>query len=117
MPAPTTRYAKRGDINIAYQVYGDGPLDLVLINGLVAHMDFLWAEPEATAMVRQLASFARLVLFDKPGTGLSDPVIGAPTLEQRVQDVMTVLDAAEVDRAVLVGYSEGASPAAVFAAT
>lgn len=117
MPAPTTRYARRGDVNIAYQVVGDGPMDLVLSNGLVAHMDLLWAEPQATAMLRRLASFARLILFDKPGTGLSDPVAGAPTLEERMEDVRVVMDAVGSRRAALLGYSEGAYPAALLAAT
>jgi class 3 adenylate cyclase/alpha-beta hydrolase superfamily lysophospholipase len=114
---PVTRYAQREGINIAYQVFGEGPIDLVLVNGLVAHMDLLWAEPEATAMMRRMGSFARVVLFDKPGTGLSDPVVGAPTIEQRMRDVIAVMDAAGVERGALIGYSEGAFPAALAAAT
>ncbi|MBA3326840.1 MAG: alpha/beta hydrolase, partial [Solirubrobacterales bacterium] len=73
MPPPKTNYAQRGEINIAFQVVGDGPVDLVLVNGLASHMDLWWGEPEATAMLRRLGSFARVILFDKPGTGLSDP--------------------------------------------
>jgi pimeloyl-ACP methyl ester carboxylesterase len=117
VPPPTTRYAKRGDISIAFQVTGEGPVDLVLVNGLVAHMDLLWAEPEAAAMLRRLGRCCRIVLFDKPGTGLSDPVVGAPTLEQRMEDVLAVMDAAGVQRAFLLGYSEGGAPAALLAAT
>jgi len=117
MPGPRTRYAQRGDVNIAYQVVGDGPVDLVFVNGLVAHMDLMWAEPEATAMLERLATFSRLILFDKPGTGLSDPVIGAPTIEQRMEDLRAVMNAAGSERAFVIGYSEGGYPAARFAAT
>lgn len=115
--APNTYYAKKGDVSIAYQVLGEGPLDLVLVNGLVAHMDLMWLEPQATAALRQLASFSRLILFDKPGTGLSDPVAGAPTIEQRMGDIAAVLDAVGSERAALIGYSEGGLPSAMFAAT
>ncbi len=115
--APKTQYAKKGDISIAYQVVGDGPIDLVLVNGLVAHMDLLWTEPASAAMLKRLASFSRLVLFDKPGTGLSDPVAGAPTVEQRMEDIEAVMDAAGSERAALIGYSEGGPPSAMFAAT
>jgi class 3 adenylate cyclase len=115
--APKTQYAKKGEISIAYQVVGDGPIDLVLVNGLVAHIDLLWTEPSATAMLRRLGSFSRLILFDKPGTGLSDPVAGAPTVEQRMGDIEAVMDAAGSERAVLLGYSEGGPPSAMFAAT
>jgi pimeloyl-ACP methyl ester carboxylesterase len=115
--APKTRYAKKGEISIAYQVVGDGPIDLVLVNGLVAHMDLLWTEPAATAMLRRLGSFSRLILFDKPGTGLSDPVAGAPTVEQRMGDIEAVMDAAGSERAALLGFSEGGWGSALFAAT
>ena len=115
--APKTQYAKKGEVSIAFQVVGDGPIDLVLVNGLVAHMDLLWTEPAAAAMLNRLASFSRLILFDKPGTGLSDPVAGAPTVEQRMGDVEAVMDAAGSERAALIGYSEGGAPAALFAAT
>lgn len=115
--APKTQYAKKGDISIAYQVVGDGPIDLVLVNGLVAHMDLFWLEPEATAMLKALGSFSRLILFDKPGTGLSDPVVGAPTIEQRVEDIRAVMDAVDSERAALLGYSEGGPPSAVLAAS
>ena len=114
---PETRYATKGEISIAYQVVGEGPLDLVLVNGLLSHMALFWSDPAASAFMRRLASFARLILFDKPGTGLSDPVAGPPSLEQRVEDVRVVMDAAGVERASLLGYSEGGAPASVFAAT
>jgi class 3 adenylate cyclase len=115
--APKTQYAKKGEISIAYQVLGDGPIDLVLVNGLVAHMDLLWTEPQATASLRQLGSFSRLILFDKPGTGLSDPVAGAPTVEQRMGDIEAVMDAVGSEHAALLGFSEGGTPSAMFAAT
>jgi len=116
-PVPETRYARNGDISIAYQVVGEGPIDLVLVNGLAAHLDLLWADPDSTAFLRRLASFSRLILFDKPGTGLSDPVAGAPSLEQRMGDIRAVLDAVGSRRAALIGYSEGGIASAMFAAT
>ena len=116
-PMPDTRYARNGEISIAYQVVGEGPIDLVLVNGLAAHLDLLWADPDSTAFLRRLASFSRLILFDKPGTGLSDPVAGAPSLEQRMGDVRAVMDAAGSRRAALIGYSEGGMASAMFAAT
>ena len=116
-PMPDTRYARNGEISIAYQIVGEGPIDLVLVNGLAAHLDLLWADPESTAFLRRLASFSRLILFDKPGTGLSDPVAGAPSLEQRMGDIRAVLDAAGSQRAAIIGYSEGGPASAVFAAT
>src|SRR5688572_10833976 len=92
MAAPETRYAKKGDISIAYQVVGDGPIDLVLVNGIVSHMGLMWSDPQANAMFRRLTSFCRLILFDKPGTGQSDPIAGPPTAEQRVEDIVAVMD-------------------------
>ena len=115
--APETRYAKKGEISIAYQVVGEGPPDLVLVNGLLSHMALFWSDPGASAFMRRLASFARLILFDKPGTGLSDPVAGPPSLEQRVEDVRVVMDAVGLQRASLLGYSEGGAPSTMFAAT
>src|SRR6266852_875539 len=114
---PETHYAKKGDTSIAYQVVGEGPVDLLLVNGIVSHMALFWSDPAANAMLRRLASFSRLILFDKPGTGLSDPVAGAPSVEQRVEDVRVVMDAVGVGQAGLLGYSEGGGPAALFAAT
>jgi class 3 adenylate cyclase/pimeloyl-ACP methyl ester carboxylesterase len=114
---PETRYAQKGETSIAYQVVGDGPVDLVLANGIVSHMSLLWGDPAASAFLRRLTSFSRLVLFDKPGTGLSDPVSGPPSLEQRLEDIRVVMDAAGLDHAAILGYSEGGPPAALFAAT
>jgi class 3 adenylate cyclase len=114
---PETHYAKKGDISIAYQVVGDGPIDLVLVNGIVSHMGLMWSDPQANAMFRRLMSFCRLILFDKPGTGQSDPVAGPPTAEQRVEDILAVMDAVGVEHASVLGYSEGGTPSLLFAAT
>src|SRR5579863_9445670 len=114
---PKTRYARNGEINIAYQVLGDGPIDLLLVPGFVSHLDMFWADPFYLAFVRRLASFSRLIMFDKRGTGLSDPVIGVPPLEQRMEDVHAVLDAVESKRASLLGISEGGPMSILFAAT
>src|SRR6266571_7203587 len=88
-----TRYAKSGKVNIAYQVMGQGQLDLVLVPGWVSHLDYAWDEPRLARLYRRLASFSRLILFDKRGTGLSDRVPDLPTLEQRMDDVRAVMDA------------------------
>ncbi len=116
---PTTQYAKVGDLHIAFQVVGDGPLDLVFVPGWVSNVELGWEEPRQASFLRGLASFARLILFDKRGTGLSDPVPidQPPTLEDRMADVNAVMDAAEVDRAVLFGFSEGGAMSALFGAT
>jgi class 3 adenylate cyclase/pimeloyl-ACP methyl ester carboxylesterase len=110
-------YARRGDISIAYQAIGDGPVDIIFGAGLVSHLDLVWADPYATAFLRELASIGRLLLFDKPGTGLSDPVAGVPTVQQRADDFLAVLDAAGSRRAVVIGYSEASAPAILLAAT
>ncbi|WP_036437479.1 adenylate/guanylate cyclase domain-containing protein [Mycobacterium sp. URHB0044] len=110
-------YARRGDISIAFQAIGDGPVDIIFGAGLISHLDLMWADPYATAFLRRLASIGRLLLFDKPGTGLSDPVAGIPTVEQRADDFLAVLDAAGSRRAVVIGSSEAAPPAVLLAAT
>jgi pimeloyl-ACP methyl ester carboxylesterase/DNA-binding winged helix-turn-helix (wHTH) protein len=117
--SPPTQYARSGDINIAYQVLGDGPLDLVFVMGWVSHLEYFWTEPSFARFLRRLSSFARLILFDKRGTGLSDrvPVDALPTLEQRMDDVRAVMDAVGSKRAALCGVSEGGAMAALFAAT
>jgi len=115
--APETRYARSGNVNIAYQVIGDGPVDLVFVMGWVSHLDYFWAEPSFAAFLRRLAGFSRLILFDKRGTGLSDPVTALPTLEQRMDDVRAVLEAVGSREAVLFGVSEGGPMCALFAAT
>jgi pimeloyl-ACP methyl ester carboxylesterase len=115
--APETKYAKSGDINIAYQVIGNAPLDLVYVAGWVSHLDYFWEEPSYARFLRRLASFSRLILFDKRGTGLSDRVVEMPTMEQRMDDVRAVLDAVGSERAALVGLSEGGPMCTLFAAT
>ncbi|MGH9945236.1 MAG: alpha/beta fold hydrolase, partial [Pyrinomonadaceae bacterium] len=116
---PETHYARSGDVNIAYQVLGDAPLDLVFVMGWVSHIEYFWAEPTFARFLRRLATFSRLILFDKRGTGLSDrvPLNELPTLEQRMDDVRAVLDAVGSDRAALCGVSEGGPMSALFAAT
>ena len=109
--APRTRYAKSGEVSIAFQVVGDGPLDLVFVMGWVSHLDYFWEEPRFAHFLRRLASFSRLILFDKRGTGLSDrvPLDALPTLEQRMDDVRAVLDAVGSERAALLGVSDGSA--------
>jgi pimeloyl-ACP methyl ester carboxylesterase len=114
---PETRYAQGPQGNIAYQVVGDGPTDLVVVPGWMSHVDLLWSDPGWVTFVSQLASFARVILYDKLGTGLSDPVDGVPTLESRVDDLRAVLDAAECERPTLFGYSEGGPISILFAGT
>ncbi|HEV7746885.1 MAG TPA: alpha/beta fold hydrolase [Pyrinomonadaceae bacterium] len=116
---PETMYARSGDVNIAYQVIGDGPLDLVFVMGWVSHLEYFWREPSFARFLLSLASFARLILFDKRGTGLSDrvPINELPTLEQRMDDVRAVMDAVGSERAALCGVSEGGPMCSLFAAT
>jgi pimeloyl-ACP methyl ester carboxylesterase len=116
---PETRYAKSGDVNIAYQVLGEGPIDLVFVPGWVSHVEFMWEDPRQARFLNRLASFSRLLLFDKRGVGLSDrvPVNQLPILEERIGDVRAVMDAAGSERAALFGVSEGGAMSALFAAT
>jgi pimeloyl-ACP methyl ester carboxylesterase len=116
---PETRYAKSGDVHIAYQVVGDGPLDLVAVPGWVSHLEYAWGYPPHVHFMQRLALFARLINFDKRGTGMSDRVAdGAlPTLEERIDDVRAVMDAVGSERAALLGTSEGGPMSILFAAT
>ena len=116
---PDTRYAKSGDVNIAYQVVGDGRADLVYVPGWVSHVELAWELPELVRGFERLASFSRLILFDKRGTGMSDPVPTSelPTLEQRMDDVRAVMDAVGSEQAALFGASEGGNMSMLFAAT
>jgi class 3 adenylate cyclase len=114
---PRTQYARSGDLSIAYQVVGDGPLDVVVVPGFISHVELGWELPPLRHVIERVASFARLIMFDKRGTGLSDPVTVAPTLEERIDDVRAVLEAAGSERAALVGLSEGAPMSILFAAT
>jgi pimeloyl-ACP methyl ester carboxylesterase/class 3 adenylate cyclase len=114
---PETRYAKSGHTYIAYQVMGNGPLDLVLVPGFITHLDMQLEQPLYASFMARLASFCRLIRFDKRGTGLSDRLSAIPTLEERMDDVRAVMDAVGSERAALLGYSEGGPMSIVFAAT
>ena len=116
---PTTRYAKSGEYSIAYQIVGDSPLDLVYVPGFVSHVEAVWEDPDYARFLDRLASFSRLIIFDKRGTGLSDrvPVKLLPTLEERMDDVRAVMDAAGSERAALFGVSEGGPMSMLFATT
>jgi pimeloyl-ACP methyl ester carboxylesterase len=117
MEPSQTRYTRSGEVNIAYQVLGEGSLDLVFISGLTHHVELVWENPPQARFLRRLASLGRLLLFDKRGTGMSDHVIGAPTLETRMDDIRAVMDAVESEHAVLIGVYDGGTLAALFAAT
>jgi class 3 adenylate cyclase/pimeloyl-ACP methyl ester carboxylesterase len=114
---PETHYAHSGDVNIAYQTMGDGPIDLILVPGIVSHVEFLHEMPGYTPFLRRLAKFSRVVAFDKRGQGLSDRISGAPSLEQRMDDVRAIMDGVGSKRVALLGFSEGAAMSALFAAT
>jgi class 3 adenylate cyclase len=114
---PITKYAKSGDVNIAYQVTGEGLFDVVLVPGWVSHVENAWEEPGFAKFLHRIKSFCRLILLDRRGTGLSDPVATLPTLEERMDDVRAVMDAAGSDRAALIGGSEGGPMCMLFAAT
>lgn len=116
MTAPI-RYARSGDVNIAYQVTGDGPFDLVLVPGWFSHLEIDWEHPEHARFLDRFGSFARLIRFDKRGTGLSDRGVGLPDFETRMDDVRAVMDAVGSERAALFGYSEGGPMCILFAAT
>ncbi|HEY4824785.1 MAG TPA: adenylate/guanylate cyclase domain-containing protein [Solirubrobacteraceae bacterium] len=116
MIAPPTHYVLSGDASIAYQTVGDGPCDLVVITGPASHLEILWEEPRTAATFRRMADFARLIMFDRRGTGLSDPATAPPTLEQQVDDLRAVLTAVGAERVAMIGGSDlGLS--ALFAAT
>jgi len=114
---PVTRYALSGDVSIAYQVMGDGPFDIIMVPGLVSHVEFAHEAPGYTAFLRRLAAFARVITFDKRGQGLSDRISGAPSLEDRMDDLRAIMDAVGSRRAAVLGFSEGCSMSALFAAT
>jgi class 3 adenylate cyclase len=115
--SPEIRYAKSDDIYIAYQVLGRGPLDMVFVPGFISHLEHYWEAPPIVRFAQRLASFTRLILLDKRGTGLSDRVAGVATLEQRMDDVRAVMDTVGSERAVVFGISEGGPMSALFAAT
>ena len=111
------RYAKSGDLHIAYVVEGDGPIDLVWIPPWVSQVEYLWSEPSLERVMARMTQFARVITFDRRGSGLSDPLFGAPTLEDQMDDVLAVMDAAGSDSAAICGTLEGGPMAALFAAT
>jgi class 3 adenylate cyclase len=114
---PETRYAKSGDIHVAYQVFGEGAIDLVFVPGFISNVEVYWEEPSHARWLRRLARFARVISFDKRGTGLSDRVSTMPAMDQRMDDVRAVLDAVCSQSAAIFGISEGGSLAALFAAS
>jgi pimeloyl-ACP methyl ester carboxylesterase len=117
MGMPETRYAHSGDVILAYQVLGGGPFDMVLAPGSVSHVELYWEAAGVAALLRGAAEHARVLIFDKRGTGLSDRIAGAPTLEERSDDIRAVMDAAGSQRAALFGISEGVPMSVVFAAS
>jgi class 3 adenylate cyclase len=112
-----TRYAKNGDINVAYQVFGEGDVDLVMVPGFISHIENYWDEPRLAQWLRRVGSFSRVILFDKQGTGLSDRSSKLPGMDERMDDVSAVMDAAEIEQAAVFGISEGGSLATLFAAS
>src|SRR5262245_29454397 len=114
---PETHYARSGDVHIAYQVVGNGGRDIVYVPGFVSHLELMWDNPRLVRLLGRLSSFARLILFDKRGTGLSDRIGAMPTLEERMDDVRAVMDAVGCKQAGLVGFSEGGPLSILFAAT
>lgn len=114
---PKTRYTKTGDVHIAYQVFGEGAVDLVIVPGFISHIENYWDEPTFARWLRQLGTFCRVVMFDKRGTGLSDRVRDLPGMDERMDDVRAVLDAVGIERAAIFGVSEGGSLATLFAAS
>jgi class 3 adenylate cyclase len=115
--SPDTRYARSGEIHIAYQVVGDGDVDLLWVPTWIWEVEHMWEEPLVAKMLRQLASFSRLIMFDRRGTGLSDPVAGAPTLEEQMDDLVAVMDAVGSERAAVFAMLEAGAMASLFAAT
>jgi len=115
--APETRYARSGDVSIAYHVFGNGPFDLVYVPGWISNIEMMWENPQFASSLNRLAAFARVITFDKRGTGLSDRIKGNPTLEERMDDVRAVMDAVGSERSALFGHSEGAGMCLLFGAT
>ena len=107
MATPVTRYAKSGDVHVAYQVFGSGPIDLVFVPGFVSHVENYWEHPALARWLLRLGSFARVITFDKRGTGLSDPVAEVPSIDLRMDDVRAVMDAVGAESAAQFGISEG----------
>ncbi|HEX7437152.1 MAG TPA: alpha/beta hydrolase, partial [Caldimonas sp.] len=117
MPTPSTRYAQSAGVHIAWQALGGGERDLLFVQGWVSNIEANWQFAEIDSFLRRLAAFGRLIVFDKRGTGLSDRVARMPSMEERMDDVRAVLEAAQARAAVVIGVSEGCALAASFAAT
>ncbi|MCH9053521.1 MAG: adenylate/guanylate cyclase domain-containing protein [Proteobacteria bacterium] len=117
MDLPATHYAKSGDVCVAYQIFGGGPIDLVFVPGWISHLDLWWDSPVTAGWLERFGRFARVIMFDKRGTGLSDRDCGLPGVDQRMDDIRAVMDAAGSNRAAILGISEGGSLAALFAAS
>lgn len=117
MKPPRTRYTRSGEFNIAFQTFGDGPLDLVFVPGFVTNLDIIWDDAHRAGVLRRMASWGRVVTFDKRNTGLSDRTLRTPTLEERMDDIRAVMDEVGFERAAIIGYSEGGPLSLLFAAT
>lgn len=117
MDRPRTQYAKTGDVHIAYQVFGTGPIDLLWAQGWATHIEYAWESPDYARFLTKMSRFARVIFFDKRGVGMSDRDVGYPTLEERSQDINAVLDAVGTERVAIFGMSEGGAISSVFAAT
>src|SRR6516162_6008247 len=117
MQQPVTQYAKSGDVHIAYQVFGEGPLNVIFVAPSYSNVEHWWEEPDASRWLLRLASYARVVMFDKRGTGMPDRVPDLPGLDQRMDDLRAVMKAADIKEAALLGLSEGGPMATLFAAT
>ena len=114
---PDTRYAKSGNVHVAYQVFGEGPINLVIVPGFVSNIELFWDQAEFARFLLRMASFARVAIFDKRGTGGSDRVAGIPNLDERIDDLRSVMDAAGMEQAAVCGVSEGGTLSMLFAAT
>src|SRR5438067_8995773 len=112
---PETQYAKSGSVNIAYQAFGHGAVDLVLVPGFVSHVEVAWEEPRLARFLHRLAAFSRLIVFDKRGTGMSDPVANPPSIDERMEDIGAVMDVVGSARAAIFGISEGGTLRLLFA--
>lgn len=114
---PETAYASCGGLSLAYQVFGEGPIDLVYASSFVSHVEMFWTMPEFEAFMERLAMFFRVVIFDKAGVGLSDPVDHVRTLDERADEIEAIMNVVGSDKAALFGVSEGGPAAIIFAAT
>src|SRR3954465_12347406 len=112
MATPSTQFLEHDGVNIAWQVFGEGPAEILFVPGWVSNVDLFWISADPHAFFTELGRFARVAIYDKPGTGASDPIEGTPTLEVRVEQLVAVMDAAGLDRATLAGVSEGGVTAA-----